>query len=103
MSDNGQGTSQVEIRHVNELVGLVRQDINSLREEVRSGLGHRVTHAEVAGFMSTVEEKLKSVTMRIDTIDREQDEDRKFRRQLFVGLIGTIITAIVSILIAVFS
>lgn len=111
---NSPGTPPVEIRHVNELMNLIRQDISGLRDEIRSGLGQRVTHAEVGGFMSTVTEKLNGIGQRVDHLEKTYEyrikeiegdlsEERRFKRQIIIALLGSVVTALVSILIAVFS
>src|SRR5690606_7365195 len=64
------GTPPVEIRHVTELMTMARQAISGLRDEIRSGLGQRVTHAAVGGFMSTVTEKLNNIGQRVDHLEK---------------------------------
>src|SRR5690606_36474898 len=111
---NSPGTHPVEIRHVNELMNLIRQEISGLRDEIRSGLGQQVTHAEAGGFMSTVIETLNNIGQRVDRLEKTYEyrikeiegdlsEERKFKRQIIIALLGSVVTALVSILIAVFS
>src|SRR5690606_41569153 len=77
-------------------------------------LGQRVTHAEVGGFMSTVTEKLNNIGQRVDHLEKTYEyrikeiegdlsEERRLKRQIIIALLGSVVTALVSILIALFS
>lgn len=76
-----QSASSAEARHLAELIGLLRGDLAEFRNEMREGLGKRVTHAEVSGFMQLVDEKLAGLEARVRAVEEDAAEMRQSQKE----------------------
>lgn len=66
MTDQPDGKSmEVEARHLNEGMSLIRNDIREMRQELRDGLERRPTHSDLGALRELTDKSIELMTQRI--------------------------------------
>lgn len=66
MSEHQDGKSmEVEARHLNEGMNLIRNDIREMRAELREGLERRPTHSDLGALRELTDKSIELMTQRI--------------------------------------
>lgn len=91
MSDQQDGKSmEVEARHLNEGMSLIRNDIREMRAELREGLERRPTHSDLGSLKALTEKQIELISQRANqdkeahavAMENLRIEQRRLERQI---------------------